>query len=67
MLLMLIIICLGFGFAFNYKICFKRGGGQYEDDIFYDLCDQYGILIFHDLMFANGMYVGDGEFLENIK
>lgn len=43
------------------------GGGIYENDIFYDLCDQYGIMIWHDFMFACSMYPGDEEFLENVK
>lgn len=37
------------------------GGGYYEDDNFYDLCDKYGILIWHDLMFGNSHYPMDDE------
>ncbi|RJP63626.1 MAG: glycoside hydrolase family 2 protein [Ignavibacteriales bacterium] len=43
------------------------GGGIYENDIFYELCDKYGILIWHDFMFACSMYPGDYEFFENVK
>jgi beta-mannosidase len=43
------------------------GGGVYEDDVFYDLCDQYGIMIWHDFMFACSMYPGDAAFLENVR
>lgn len=43
------------------------GGGIYENDIFYDLCDKYGILLWHDFMFACSMYPGDEHFLENVK
>jgi beta-mannosidase len=43
------------------------GGGIYEDDLFYDLCDSYGILIWHDLMFACAMYPADSSFLENVR
>ncbi|MBN1563028.1 MAG: glycoside hydrolase family 2 protein, partial [Anaerolineae bacterium] len=32
------------------------GGGLYEHDIFYELCDQLGILIWQDFMFACAMY-----------
>jgi beta-mannosidase len=43
------------------------GGGIYENDIFYDLCDAKGILVWQDFMFACAMYPGDIEFLANIK
>ncbi|MBI9055697.1 MAG: glycoside hydrolase family 2 protein [Bacteroidales bacterium] len=43
------------------------GGGIYEKDIFYDLCDEAGILIWQDFMFANAMYLNDSLFLKNIR
>jgi len=43
------------------------GGGIYEKEIFYDLCDEAGILIWQDFMFANAMYPKDSLFLKNIK
>ncbi len=43
------------------------GGGIYENDLFYDLCDSAGILIWQDFMFACTMYPGDSSFLNNVK
>lgn len=43
------------------------GGGIYENDIFYDLCDRYGILVWQDFMFACSLYPAEGEWLENVR
>ncbi|MCG6188727.1 beta-mannosidase [Maribellus maritimus] len=43
------------------------GGGIYENDIFYDLCDEAGILLWQDFMFACSMFPGDEAFLDNVK
>ncbi|PJF43295.1 MAG: beta-mannosidase [Candidatus Thermofonsia Clade 1 bacterium] len=43
------------------------GGGIYEDEAFYELCDELGVLIWQDFMFACGMYPAYSEFLENVR
>jgi len=43
------------------------GGGIYEDDLFYDLCDEMGIMVWQDFMFSCSMYPGDEAFLSNVK
>lgn len=51
----------------NFNMLRIWGGGIYENDRFYDLCDQNGILIWHDFMFACAMFPGDATFQENVK
>ncbi len=43
------------------------GGGYYPEDMFYDLCDRYGILLWQDFMFACGIYPTDADFFENVR
>lgn len=42
------------------------GGGIYEDDAFYDLCDEYGIYVWQDFMFAGAMVPGNKDFINNV-
>lgn len=43
------------------------GGGIYEPETFYDLCDQMGILVWQDFMFACGVYPQHPEFLKDVR
>ena len=43
------------------------GGGYYPDDFFYDICDELGLVVWQDFMFACAMYELTDEFLTNIR
>lgn len=43
------------------------GGGIYEEQAFYDACDELGILVWQDFMFGCGNYPAWPELLESIK
>jgi len=44
------------------------GGGIYEKKIFYDLCDENGILVWQDFMFGGGvMYPATEDYLDNVR
>ncbi len=43
------------------------GGGYYEDELFYKLCDEKGILIWQDFMQACAIYPYDEDFMREFK
>lgn len=53
--------------AGNMNMIRVWGGGIYENDTFYNLADENGILIWQDFMFACTPYPHDDDFLKNIS
>ncbi|KQO81364.1 glycoside hydrolase family 2 protein [Rhizobium sp. Leaf262] len=43
------------------------GGGFYEPDWFYDLCDRMGLMVWQDFMFACNLYPCTDDFLDNVE
>ena len=43
------------------------GGGYYEDEEFYDRCDELGILVWQDFVQACGLYPERQDFLDNFE
>ncbi|KFO25879.1 Beta-mannosidase, partial [Fukomys damarensis] len=43
------------------------GGGIYEQDAFYELCDELGIMVWQDFMFACALYPADQGFLDSVR
>jgi beta-mannosidase len=53
--------------AVNMNMIRVWGGGQYEPDYFYDLCDELGLMVWQDLMFSCMSYPSNREFLEDVR
>lgn len=43
------------------------GGGRYESDDFYELCDEFGLLIWQDCMFSCALYPSSPAFLAEVE
>lgn len=43
------------------------GGGIYENDLFYDLCDEMGLMVWQDFMFACSTYPVEGAWEESVR
>ncbi|XP_066576843.1 beta-mannosidase isoform X2 [Amia ocellicauda] len=43
------------------------GGGLYEREEFYDICDELGIMIWQDFMFACALYPSESSFLNTVR
>ncbi|MBW6424682.1 glycoside hydrolase family 2 protein [Rhizobium sp. XQZ8] len=43
------------------------GGGFYEPDWFYDLCDRLGLMVWQDFQFSCNLYPSTPDFLENVE
>jgi beta-mannosidase len=43
------------------------GGGYYESEDFYNLCDELGLMVWQDFMFASSWYPGDYDWKHNVE
>ncbi len=51
----------------NFNAIRVWGGGYYPDDWFFDICDELGLVVWQDFMFACAVYDLTPEFEANIK
>jgi beta-mannosidase len=59
---------IGDAAAANQNMIRVWGGGYYESESFYDLCDRHGILVWQDFMFACSVYpLTDPAFVANVR
>ena len=52
--------------AVNMNMIRVWGGGQYEPDYFYELCDELGLMVWQDFMFSCMLYPSNREFMDDL-
>jgi beta-mannosidase len=58
---------LGSAAQANMNMLRVWGGGQYESEDFYDLCDEKGLLVWQDMMFSCALYPSSPAFLASVE
>ncbi len=53
--------------AANMNMIRVWGGGQYENDVFYNICDRLGIMLWHDMMFSCALYPSTESFTALVR
>jgi len=51
----------------NMNMIRQWGGGYYETDEFYSICDELGLMVWQDFMFGNDWQPGTYAFKQNIE
>ncbi|MDE7476692.1 MAG: glycoside hydrolase family 2 protein [Lachnospiraceae bacterium] len=51
----------------NFNCVRVWGGGYYPSDTFYDLCDEYGLIVWQDLMYACNVYDVTDDFAATVR
>jgi beta-mannosidase len=51
----------------NFNSIRVWGGGYYPDDYFYDICDELGLVVWQDFMFACNVYELTDDFADNVS
>ena len=53
--------------AANMNMLRIWGGGRFEGDAFYEACDEFGVMLWHDFMFSCALYPDNEAFYANVR
>ncbi len=51
----------------NMNMLRHWGGGQFEHEAFYNICDSLGLMLWHDFMFSCAIYPADKRFMDEVE